>query len=250
MCADSVCARLTLHVKLMHPLTSARSLTCLPDLPCTAQDRAGRHRTQRSSRTESQSPPYKQPRFHTSQGAGTAEATHTTTTLQPEQATAASTASACPRCQQEAGRHRRSAAQAALPSQDLPARQATAARLRNLAKRRQWQGLLAAALELAPQLEQQRPALLFDLHRLQYMQIVESGDVAAALLLARQQLTPLADKHPELLPALKGTMAALLPAGFSARAGEAAQPDSVGVVDALVAVVQSSKGMQVGQLQL
>lgn len=43
------------------------------------------------------------------------------------------------------------------------------------------------------------------------MQLVAANQLSAALLLARSQLTPLADKHPDLLPSLKASMALLLP---------------------------------------
>jgi hypothetical protein len=43
------------------------------------------------------------------------------------------------------------------------------------------------------------------------MQLVQVNDLPAALQLARSQLTPLADAHPELLPFLKSSMALLLP---------------------------------------
>ncbi|KAF8065521.1 STY13 [Scenedesmus sp. PABB004] len=65
--------------------------------------------------------------------------------------------------------------------------------------------------ELAPGLLAEQPALRFELTRCQFVQLIRANQLPAALQLARAQLTPLAQEHPELLPALRGAMAALLP---------------------------------------
>lgn len=51
------------------------------------------------------------------------------------------------------------------------------------------------------------------LHPILLTQLIQQGKTAAALQLVRARLTPLADARPELLPALKRCMTALLPAG-------------------------------------
>jgi hypothetical protein len=89
-----------------------------------------------------------------------------------------------------------------------------------------------------------------------HTQLVEAGQLPEALLLARAQLTPLADKHPELLPKLKASMAALLPgsggsSGGSSRAGSAGSPSNAGssaaaakVWDGLLPLLQARLGVE------
>lgn len=57
-------------------------------------------------------------------------------------------------------------------------------------------------------------------------QLVQANQLPAALQLARSQLTPLADAHPELLPALKASMALLLPGPLSLLSPAGAAGDS------------------------
>jgi hypothetical protein len=67
------------------------------------------------------------------------------------------------------------------------------------------------------------------------LQLVQSNHLPAALQLARSQLTPLADAHPELLPQLKSSMALLLPGpgfGATAASGTAAGSSSSSLEEA------------------
>jgi hypothetical protein len=89
--------------------------------------------------------------------------------------------------------------------------------------------------------------LLFVLSLL--LQLVEAGDFPGALLLARSQLTPLADVHPELLPCLKASMTLLLPrpaAGGSSGSNGSSSSAVLGqkLWDVLLPLLQSSVGIE------
>jgi hypothetical protein len=213
-------------------------------------DRTGRPRTHRASRTESQSPPYKQARVHkqapaaapapspgaAAQNGSSGGGGHLGST--PGASSKAGGAQGCQRCLEESPGRRRSALQAGLPAGLGAKQQAAGSRLRLLAQQGRWEELQAAAQQLVPRLEQRHPQLLFDLRRLRLSELLEAGDLAGALLLVGQQLAPLADQHPQLLPALKATTAALLPAGCGPLPA-AALPGASAVVEALVAAAQS-----------
>jgi hypothetical protein len=83
-------------------------------------------------------------------------------------------------------------------------------------------------------------------------QLVEAGELAAALQLARSQLTPLADKHPELLPCLKSSMALLLPGSAASSSsgsnngGSAEQ--GAKLWDMLLPLLQTKLGIEPPQL--
>lgn len=84
------------------------------------------------------------------------------------------------------------------------------------------------------------------------LQLVEAGELPAALQLARSQLTPLADKHPELLPCLKSSMALLLPgpaaSGSSGSNGSRSAELGSKLWDVLLPLLQAKLGIQPPQL--
>jgi hypothetical protein len=92
--------------------------------------------------------------------------------------------------------------------------------------------------------------LLLVLLWLLLLQLVEAGDFPGALLLARSQLTPLADTHSELLPCLKASMALLLPrpaaGGSSGSNGSNGSSAALGqkLWDVLLPLLQSSVGIE------
>lgn len=79
------------------------------------------------------------------------------------------------------------------------------------------------------------------------LQLVEAGELPAALQLARSQLTPLADKHPELLPCLKASMALLLPGPAAGGSNGSAELSSK-LWDVLLPLLQAKLGIQPPQL--
>ncbi|KXZ40838.1 hypothetical protein GPECTOR_1987g1014 [Gonium pectorale] len=89
------------------------------------------------------------------------------------------------------------------------------AKLLRLAQSGDVPGVLALVEAADPGLWSEHPGLLFDVRRCQYGALLAEGRLAEALQLARSELTPLADAHPSLLPALKSAMAALLPSPLS-----------------------------------
>jgi hypothetical protein len=84
------------------------------------------------------------------------------------------------------------------------------------------------------------------------LQLVEAGELPAALQLARSQLTPLADKHPELLPCLKSSMSLLLPGpaagGSSGSNGSSSTELGSKLWDVLLPLLQAKLGIQPPQL--
>lgn len=85
------------------------------------------------------------------------------------------------------------------------------------------------------------------------LQLVEAGELPAALQLARSQLTPLADEHPELLPCLKSSMALLLPgpaAGGCSGGSNGSKSAELGskLWDVLLPLLQAKLGIQPPQL--
>lgn len=83
------------------------------------------------------------------------------------------------------------------------------------------------------------------------LQLVQSNDLPGALQLARSQLTPLADAHPELLPQLKSSMALLLPgpvfkAAAANTAGSSSSLEEAGskVLSQLLPLLQSKLGVE------
>jgi hypothetical protein len=87
------------------------------------------------------------------------------------------------------------------------------------------------------------------------LQLVASGELPAALQLARGQLTPLADQHPELLPRLKSSMALLLPGSAAGSSGSNSGSDGGGsdahgqkLWDMLLPLLQDKLGVEPPQL--
>ncbi|MEW5310568.1 MAG: hypothetical protein WDW38_002354 [Sanguina aurantia] len=85
--------------------------------------------------------------------------------------------------------------------------------LRQLAKEGSVPAILSLIATLEPSFLSDHPCLHFDLIRCSYVQLIQAGDQEAALSLARSTLTPIASRHPPLLPALKACMAMLLSMG-------------------------------------
>ncbi|MEW5302489.1 MAG: hypothetical protein WDW36_005270 [Sanguina aurantia] len=85
--------------------------------------------------------------------------------------------------------------------------------LRQLAKEGAASAILSRIATLEPAFLPDHPCLHFDLVRCSYVQLIQAGDQAAALSLARSTLTPIASHHPPLLPALRACMAMLLSMG-------------------------------------
>jgi hypothetical protein len=77
-------------------------------------------------------------------------------------------------------------------------------------------------------------------------QLIEANQLPAALLLVRSQLTPLAEKHPELLPALKASMALLLPGSSSTPSGGATSAAAAAskLWDSLLPLLQARMGLE------
>jgi len=88
--------------------------------------------------------------------------------------------------------------------------------------------------------------------------LVESNQLPTALQFARSQLTPLADKHPELLPALKASMALLLPgitSSSSSGGGGSSSSSSAAALgqklwERLLPLLQAKLGIEPPQLVL
>lgn len=77
-------------------------------------------------------------------------------------------------------------------------------------------------------------AAAFDLGRRAFRAAASAGDAARALALARSRLAPLADACPALVPALKATVAGLMPVGGGASNDP---PECAGALEALARTV-------------
>ena len=108
-----------------------------------------------------------------------------------------------------------------------------------------------------PGLFEAHPGLLFDLRRSAFASLVQKGDVAAALALARTQLGPLAARHPSLLATLKATLLSLVrpppassapsaasAAGLASAAPPAPPPSLDALCGALQAALAGSLGLE------
>ncbi|GBF92994.1 hypothetical protein Rsub_05830 [Raphidocelis subcapitata] len=127
----------------------------------------------------------------------------------------------------------------------LRERHAPLLQLQALARAGEWADAEALVERHAPgALRVERPELLFDLQRARFSRLVARGDVAGALALARADMTPLADAHPALVPALKAAMAGLLPGGGAGGSGASGAPDESALGAALQEALADALGLQ------
>lgn len=54
-----------------------------------------------------------------------------------------------------------------------------------------------------PDIEEKRPALLFEILRYRFEALLEDGQLTHAVRLSREHMAPLSTAHPALLPALR-----------------------------------------------
>lgn len=213
-------------------------LSGVPDAPCAhphKQAPSSSPRALSASRSESQSPPYKKHKVLLWRGRRAPEGC-----TQAEPLLAGSSGAGrgkFPSPLPGQGAH----AQADAQQQALQP-PAALLQLHQLASEGRWDAVVTAAEGMCPRVWEAQPALLFELRRCQHAQLVAGGDVVGALAVARQQLAPLADAHPALLPLLKQAMASLLP-GVRPPAGAAPPPEPAAVVAGLQAALQRELGL-------
>jgi hypothetical protein len=214
------------------------------------------------ARCDSRSPPYKVPRWKAQQSAtgfspeegaagplaaaaaanagSPAVAADAAAGDEPAPPTAAAVAAA-------AADKRARAAAAAMRERHAPLRQ-----LQALTRAGEWEGAQALIEAAAPGLlTDKHPELLFDVQRARFARLAATGDVAAALEFARRDMTPLADKHPSLVPALKAAMAALLPgSGRASGSSSGGAPDESSLAAALLEALAKALSLQGPQLMV